>query len=106
MSLMMHDAFANASPNIPFTLEATTSESRDRYHRLGFEVLTNPPPSSNIFFLISLKQEVQTINMGKGKVNASGIPASGEDAVGVSCWSMINVSRELVWYTHPNRTKL
>lgn len=38
MSLMMRDAFAKASPGIPFTLEATTSESRDRYRRLGFEV--------------------------------------------------------------------
>lgn len=33
--------------------------------------------------------------MGKGKVDALGVPASGEDAVGVFCWSMINVGREL-----------
>ncbi|KAF9455963.1 hypothetical protein BDZ94DRAFT_1353722 [Collybia nuda] len=71
MPLMVHDAIAKAKPGIPFTLEATTSASRDRYLHLGFE-------------------EVYTINLGKGKVNALGIPASGAGAVGVSSWSMIN----------------
>lgn len=38
LSLLIRDAYEKASPGVPFTLEATTSGSRDRYSRLGFEV--------------------------------------------------------------------
>lgn len=69
MSSLVREAFAHA-PNSIFTLESTTSKSRDQYLHLGFEI-------------------VSTLKLGKGKVDKTGIPASGESATGVECYSMV-----------------
>lgn len=78
MSALVRDAHANAAPSAKFTLEATTAASRDRYSHLGYEL-------------------VKTLKLGEGKVDASGIPATGKDAVGVECYSMVN------WGITPDR---
>ncbi|KAF8890736.1 hypothetical protein BD779DRAFT_1469231 [Infundibulicybe gibba] len=65
MSLLMREAFAHAGPGTPFTLEATTSKSRDRYQHLGYEAF-------------------KPLVLGPGKVNELGVPASKAQAVGLS----------------------
>ncbi|KAF9463716.1 hypothetical protein BDZ94DRAFT_1282415 [Collybia nuda] len=77
MSALMHEAYNNAPAGVPFILEATTPNSRDRYTHLGFEV-------------------VEEITLGKGKVNTEGIVASGQEAVGFPIWTMINVSPDFL----------
>ncbi|TFK36115.1 hypothetical protein BDQ12DRAFT_610441 [Crucibulum laeve] len=72
MSLLMREGYAHA-PNAIFTLEATTAKSRDQYCHLGYEV-------------------VEPLRLGAGAVSVMGLPATGEDAVGVECYAMANVS--------------
>lgn len=86
----MREAYAH-SPSTVFTLEATTAKSRDRYQHLGFEVRC-PRKTYNPDVSIAHIQLLAPIKLGVGKVNAEGLSSSGEDAVGVECYSMANVS--------------
>ncbi|KZT21802.1 hypothetical protein NEOLEDRAFT_1120748 [Neolentinus lepideus HHB14362 ss-1] len=69
MSLLCREAFAHAPSSI-FTLEATTSHSRDRYTHFGFELF-------------------KEVRMGVNKVNKDGLPAKGKEAEGVPIYSMV-----------------
>ncbi|KAF9559018.1 hypothetical protein CPC08DRAFT_818980 [Agrocybe pediades] len=75
LSLLLREAFAYA-PDCAFTLESTTPHSRDRYEHLGFE--------ARLF-----RSKPTLIIIGKGKANAKGLPASGEDATGLESWAMV-----------------
>ncbi|KAF8994888.1 hypothetical protein BDQ17DRAFT_1046137 [Cyathus striatus] len=70
MSLLMREAYAHA-PDAMFTLESTTTKSRDRYQHLGYEVLT-------------------PLTLGVGSANALGLAATGEEAVGTEIYCMVN----------------
>ena len=56
--------------NVPAWLEATNPKAVKMYLHFGFRI-------------------VETIIVGKGKVNAAGWPAEGEEACGVTAWAMI-----------------
>ncbi|KAJ6608898.1 acyl-CoA N-acyltransferase [Mycena sp. CBHHK59/15] len=71
MSMLLQEAFKHA-PNATFTLEATTPRSRDVYKHFGFEV-------------------VKEVTVGKGKVDALGVVASGDAATGFPIYPMIKV---------------
>ncbi|KAJ7644572.1 hypothetical protein FB45DRAFT_898236 [Roridomyces roridus] len=74
MSMLLLEAFQNAGPKAIFTLEATTPRARDIYTHFGFEI-------------------VKEVVIGKGKVDAHGIAASGESAVGFPVYPMIRTGR-------------
>ncbi|KAH9476833.1 hypothetical protein JR316_0010748 [Psilocybe cubensis] len=65
VSLLIREHIA-LTPNAILTLEATSKKSRDIYAHLGFEAT----------------------GFGKGKVDARGINAKKEEAVGVEVWAM------------------
>ncbi|KAK7063635.1 N-acetyltransferase domain-containing protein [Favolaschia claudopus] len=69
MSMLLQDAFQHA-PKAIFTLEATTPGSRDIYKHYAFEV-------------------VREVMVGKGKVDALGVSASGDAATGFPIYPMI-----------------
>ncbi|KAJ7776100.1 hypothetical protein B0H16DRAFT_1302442, partial [Mycena metata] len=72
MSMLLQEAFRH-DPNAPFTLEATTPRSQYMYKHYGFEV-------------------VKKIMMGKGKVDALGVNASGDAGTGFPIYPMIKVA--------------
>ncbi|KAJ7168951.1 hypothetical protein C8R46DRAFT_1268585 [Mycena filopes] len=74
MSLLLREAF-NHAPNAVFTLEANTPRARDVYKHFGFEV-------------------IREATVGKGKINAQGVLASGEAATGFPIYPMIRVPVE------------
>ncbi|KIJ53372.1 hypothetical protein M422DRAFT_222715 [Sphaerobolus stellatus SS14] len=69
MGMLVREAYKNAPEDI-FSLDATSAKSRDQYTHLGFEV-------------------IKPLVFGKGIVNAEGLEAAGENAIGVTCYSMI-----------------
>jgi len=69
MSMLLREAFEYA-PNAVFSLEASTPRSRDVYKNFGFEV-------------------VREVIVAKGKVDASGVVASGGAATGFPIYPMI-----------------
>ncbi|KAF9472681.1 hypothetical protein BDN70DRAFT_818299 [Pholiota conissans] len=71
MSLLFREAYTH-DPKSTYTLEATTSKSRDQYAHLGFE-------------------DCISINFGRGKADAQGLTAKGEKAVGLEIYGMIKV---------------
>ncbi|KAJ7191864.1 hypothetical protein GGX14DRAFT_480875 [Mycena pura] len=74
MSMLLQEAFRNA-PNATFTLEATTPRARDVYKHYAFDVT----------------QVVREVVVGKGKVDALGVNASGDAATGFPIYPMIKV---------------
>ncbi|KAJ7655277.1 hypothetical protein DFH06DRAFT_1329612 [Mycena polygramma] len=72
MSMLLREGF-KYTPRAVFTLEATTPRSRDVYKHFGFEV-------------------VKEVMVGKGKVDASGVIASGNAATGFPIYPMIRAS--------------
>ena len=94
MSLMVREGFEHA-PNAIYTLEGTTTKSRDQYVHLGFEVsiITSfcyIPENCNSFFR---SKNLSPIKFGKGKADSTGVAASGKDAVGVELFGMAKVKK-------------
>ncbi|KAJ6459980.1 hypothetical protein C8R45DRAFT_942034 [Mycena sanguinolenta] len=71
MAMLLQEAFRHA-PNATFTLEVTTPRSREVYKHYAFEV-------------------VREGVVGKGKVDALGVNASGDAATGFPIYPMIKV---------------
>ncbi|KAJ7219011.1 hypothetical protein B0H12DRAFT_1224347 [Mycena haematopus] len=71
MSMLLQEAFRHA-PSATFTLEATTSRSRDVYKHYAFEV-------------------IEEVVVGKGKVDPLGVTASGDAATGFPIYPTIRV---------------
>ncbi|KAK7438758.1 hypothetical protein VKT23_017889 [Stygiomarasmius scandens] len=69
MSMLLREAFHHA-PNSVFTLEATTPRSRDMYQHFGFKV-------------------IKEVTVARGKVDSSGLVASGDSTTGFPIYPMI-----------------
>lgn len=72
MTMLVKEQF-EFEPNAIYILEATTQKSMGQYGHLGFDLQT-------------------TFVLGRGKAGANGLPAKGEDAVGMEVFPMIRVS--------------
>ncbi|KAA1477793.1 hypothetical protein DENSPDRAFT_933926 [Dentipellis sp. KUC8613] len=69
LTKLVREMYAFA-PNSIMTLDSTSAKSKAVYEKLGFEV-------------------VKHITSGEGSVNEKGLPAEGEEAKGVSGYSMV-----------------
>lgn len=97
LSLLVREQIT-LTPDEILVLEATSSNSRDIYAHLGFEVSYRTSQEFLMFFFkikYDMAQNTVSVKFGKGKADDRGIKARGEDAVGVEVWAMAKVSTNI-----------